>query len=231
MLLGLGAEGYKPDLNTDLAAMYLLWRQNASGTWPFPHADTRQPLCLHFIGQTVLAMRSLQLYAPKLNAEAYHRSVRLAAAWLATAKSTNNDDRSWRVAGLAWAGGYKPALTAAMHELTVSQKDDGGWSDLPSMDSSAYATGKSLVALHLGGMAVTDPVYQRGVKWLMSHRQEGGSWFVQTRALAFQPWSDAGFPHEYDQFISSAGTNWAAMALTLALPEPSSGAGSRGRLK
>jgi len=42
-----------------------------------------------------------------------------------------------------------------------------------------------------------------------------GSWYVKTRALAFQPWFDAGFPHGYDQWISAAGTNWAAMALTL----------------
>jgi hypothetical protein len=42
---------------------------------------------------------------------------------------------------------------------------------------------------------------------------------VKTRALAFQPWFDAGFPHGYDQWISAAGTNWATMALALALPE------------
>ncbi len=155
----------------------------------------------------------------------------LAASWLVTAKSANNDDRGWRVLGLAWAGTHKPALKAAVQELIANQKGDGGWSDLPTMESSAYATGKSLVALHEAGVAVSDPVYQRGVKWLMSHRQEGGSWFVQTRALALQPWSDAGFPHGYDQFISTAGTNWAAMALTLALPENGSATGSRGRLR
>ncbi len=74
-LLGLGAQGYKADLNTDLAAMYILWRQNANGEWPYPHADTRQPLCLDYVGQTALAMRSLQLYAPKLNAAAYRQAV------------------------------------------------------------------------------------------------------------------------------------------------------------
>jgi len=231
MLVGLGAEGYKPDLNTDAAAMELLWRQKPNGEWPYPHADTRQPLCLDFVGQTALAMRALQLYAPKTNAAAYRHSIALAATWIANAKSESNDDRSWRVTGLAWAGTHKLALQAAVRELVANQKSDGGWSDLPSMDSTAYATGKSLVALHDAGMAVSDAVYQRGVKWLMSHRQEGGTWFVQTRALAFQPWSDAGFPHEYDQFISTAGTNWAAMALTLALPESGSGTGSRGRLK
>jgi squalene cyclase len=154
-----------------------------------------------------------------MNAAAYRKSVELAASWLANAKSLNNDDRGWRLAGLAWAGTNKAATQKAMQELLAAQKSDGGWSDLPSMESSAYATGKSLVALHIGGLAVSDPAYQRGVKWLLNHQQVDGSWFVQTRALGFQPYFDAGFPHGTDQWISTAATNWAAMALTLALPD------------
>ena len=54
---------------------------------------------------------------------------------------------------------------------------------------------------------------------LLSTQQEDGSWYVQTRALGFQPWFDAGFPHAHNQWISAAGTNWAAMALAYTLPE------------
>ena len=56
ILIGLGAENYKPDINTDAAAMQILWRQNPDGQWPAPTADTRQPLCLGYIGQTVLSV-------------------------------------------------------------------------------------------------------------------------------------------------------------------------------
>src|SRR5690242_6230601 len=45
ILLGLHAEGYKPDLDTDAAAMHILWRQQPTGEWFQPNADTRQPLC------------------------------------------------------------------------------------------------------------------------------------------------------------------------------------------
>jgi hypothetical protein len=76
-----------------------------------------------------------------------------------------------------------------------------------------------LVALQIVGLPVSDTAYQRGIKFLLSTQQEDGSWYVKTRALAFQPWFDAGFPHGYDQWISAAGTNWATMALALALPE------------
>jgi hypothetical protein len=227
ILLGLYAEGYKADLNTDAAAMHILWRQQATGEWFQPLADLRQPLCLNHIGQTALSIRALQLYAPKTEEAAYRRAIQLGALWLANAKSYNNDDRSWRVAGLAWAGTNKAATAKAMRELLVAQKADGGWSDLPSMESTAYATGKSLVALHTAGLPVSDAAYKRGIKWLLSHQEQDGSWWVQTRALAFQPSFDAGFPHAHDQWISSAGTNWAAMALTLALPDANNVAASR----
>jgi hypothetical protein len=45
-----------------------------------------------------------------------------------------------------------------------------------------------------------------------------GSWLVRTRAFPFQPLKDSGFPHGRNQWISAAGTSWAAMALSLTLP-------------
>ena len=72
-------------------------------------------------------------------------------------------------------------------------------------------------------MAASDPVYKRGVNWLLKNQQQDGSWFTQTRALAFQPDFDAEFPHGHNQWISAAGTGWATLALTAALPDAKSG--------
>ncbi len=218
-LVGLQAQNYQPDLNTDAAAMLIQSRQKPNGEWPYPHADMRPPLCLDYITQTALSMRALQFYAPKSRKDAFDKSIRLAASWLAKAHTYNNDDRSWRLIGLAWAGTDKAATRKALQELLATQRPDGGWSDLPSMRSTPYATGLSLMALQNGGLSVSDPVYQRGVKFLLATQQEDGSWYTKTRALAFQPYFDSGFPHGYDQWMSAAGTSWATMALTLALPE------------
>jgi N-acyl-D-amino-acid deacylase len=85
------------------------------------------------------------------------------------------------------------------------------------MGSSAYATGKALVALKTAGLPVSNRAYQRGVEFLMDTQLEDGSWYVQTRAAGFQPYFDNGFPHGVDQWISAAGTSWATMALTFAV--------------
>jgi ankyrin repeat protein len=218
-LVGLHAQNCQPDLNTDAAVMMLRSRQSPNGEWAYPQADTRPPICLDYIGQTALAMRAVQLYTTKATRAACDKSVRLAASWLAKAQSLNNEDRAWRLTGLAWAGTDKAAIKKALAEVLASQRPDGGWSDLPSMPSTPYATGRSLVALQLGGLSVSDPAFQRGVKFLLATQQEDGSWYTRTRALAFQPYFDSGFPHGYNQWVSAAATSWATMALTLALPE------------
>jgi ankyrin repeat protein len=220
-LVGLHAENYKPDLNTDAAALLIQSRQNANGEWPYPEADSRPPICLAYVAQTAVAMRALQFYAPKTATGACEKSIRLAANWLAHAHPLTQADRTWRLIGLAWARTDRAATQDALREVLASQRPDGGWSDLPSLagESRAYATGTSLVALHLAGVPVSEPAYKRGVDFLLAIQQEDGSWFNETRALGFQPYFDGSFPHGYDQWISAAGTSWAAMALALTLPE------------
>jgi len=203
-------------------AMYIRMHQMTDGRWAFGAADTRPPLCSNYIGQTALSLRALQLYAPKVDKAAYDKSIQLAAAWLAKAQSKTNDDRSWRLLGLSWASKDKDATQQAMRELVATQRSDGGWSDIVGMESNAYATGKALVALRTAGLPVSDAAYERGVRFLLGTQQEDGSWYVKTRALAFQPYFDSGFPYGFDQWISAAGTSWATMALALASPAPHS---------
>jgi len=218
MLVGLHAEGYQPDINTDTVAMYIKRRQQPNGEWSYPIADGRPPICNSYVGQTALAMRALQQYAPAAHKQDYEKSVQLAAGWLAKVTPYNTEDMGWRVLGLAWAGTHKPVLQQAIKSLTDIQRADGGWGDIPTLPSSAYSTGKVLYALSKAGMAATDPVYRRGVDYLLKTQHEDGTWFVKTRALALQPHFDTGYPHGYDQWISAAGSSWATMALAIAAP-------------
>jgi len=220
ILIGMDAEHYPADLNTDTAAMFLKARQAPNGEWPYPAGDPRPPICSDGIGQTALSMRVLQLYAPKLDKASYQHAVQLAAAWLAKARPIVTEDFTYRVLGLAWAGTNKDATQQAMRELLARQRADGGWSDLESMESNAFATGRALYALQTAGLPPTDGAYKRAVKYLLDTQQEDGSWLVRTRALALQPYFDAGFPHGFHQWISAAGTSWATIALAQAYQAP-----------
>jgi hypothetical protein len=85
------------------------------------------------------------------------------------------------------------------------------------MGSDPYQTGQVLYALHASGVPATSTVYRRGVDYLLRNQLEDGTWFVQSRGFAFQPYFDTGFPHGTNQFISAAATAWAAIALTYAM--------------
>ena len=84
------------------------------------------------------------------------------------------------------------------------------------MGSDTYATGQALYALNAAGkMLTTDPVYEKGVKYLLRTQAADGSWHVKSRSIWLQPYFDSGFPYDRDQWISAAGTAWATMALSL----------------
>jgi len=163
-------------------------------------------------------MRSLEIYAPKSGRAAYDAAVRRAGAWLANAPVTTTEDRAFQLLGLGWSGATKTRIQTAARALAGEQRKDGGWAQLPTLGSDAYATGQALLALEeSGAMTAADPAYKRGVDFLMKSQLADGSWYVPTRALPIQPFFESGFPHGHDQFISAAATNWATAALALAV--------------
>lgn len=124
----------------------------------------------------------------------------------------------FQLLGLHWSGEQPAALQKLAAQLRAEQHADGGWSQLSTMESDAYATGQALVALHrAGGIPVSDPAYQRGVAYLRKTWRPDGSWYVRSRSFPFQKQFASGFPYERDQWISAAATSWAVMALSLAL--------------
>jgi hypothetical protein len=169
-------------------------------------------------------MRSLQVYAPAAKRADYQTAIDRAAAWIAQATPRVTEDRAFQLLGLHWSGASAAAIGARARDLIAEQRPDGGWAQLPTLESDAYATGQALVSLvQSGAVAVTDPVYARGVQFLLRTQFADGSWFVRSRSLPIQPHFETEFPFGRDQFISAAGTNWAAMALALGAPRTESG--------
>ena len=212
ILVGMAAEKYAPDAATDAMARYVKSRQSPDGRWAILAA--RPPEESSDFEGTAVSMRALQTYAPKSQRAAYDRAIQLGAAWLAQADPKTNEDRTFQLLGLRWTEADKQVIRKAARALVSEQRPNGGWAQLPSLETDAYATGQALVALlESGALAVTDPAYKRGAQFLLNSQLEDGSWYVKTRAVAIQPYFDSDFPHGHNQFISAAATNWATMAL------------------
>jgi ankyrin repeat protein len=216
ILVGLAAANYEPDPGTDALARYVKRHQLADGGWRI--ASHRPPIESSDIEASALAVRSLRVYAPAPQKAAYARAAERGAAWLTQAQPKTTEDHAFLVLGLHWAGASQTAIRKAATSLIGQQRSDGGWSQLPTLASDAYATGQALTALaESGALKPTDPVYLRGVRFLLTTQLEDGSWYVRKRTIAGQPYFDSEFPHGKDQFISAAATNWATMALAMAV--------------
>ena len=212
LLFGLAAAGHPSDQATDAQALWLLRRQLPDGRWPL-HA-LRPPIESNEIETTAMSMRALQLYAPQPAPVAFTKAVTRARDWLAAAKGNTTEERAFRVLGLSWAGAGLALVADATRELLAGQRGDGGWSQEPSMQSDAYATGEALVALRESrALRQGDPSVKRGVAFLLRTQLEDGSWWVASRAVPIQAYFESGFPHGADQWISAAATAWAVTAL------------------
>jgi hypothetical protein len=188
-------------------------RQLPDGRWRPPYI--RQPM-ENDVTTTAVSMRALQLYAPEEQKARYEEQVRRAAQWLSAFEPRTTEQRTFQLLGLTWAKAGRAQRRRRAQELWNEQCPDGGWRQLSSLPSDAYATGEALYALAVSGMAGGHRLeYERGVRFLMQTQRPDGSWHVASRAVRFQQHFDAGFPYGKDQFISAAATSWATMALML----------------
>lgn len=216
-LHGLHALRYQPDELTAAMSWYLAETQSADGSWP--DFDFRPPMEEGPIAGTALTVRALQYYPPPRSTQPLQARVRKARQWLEACEPKDFNQRVFRYHGLGWAGANASELRRETEALLALQQPDGGWAALPTLESDAWTTGHLLVALHeAGGVAPTDPAYQRGVEFLLRTQFPDGSWWVKSRSWPFQPHFDSRFPHGKDQWISAGGTAWGALALLNTLP-------------
>lgn len=211
ILAGLAAESFPANAATDAMARFLRGAQEADGSWRLD--ASRPPIESSRFEVTAVSLRALAVYAPAPRREIYRASIRRAVSWLQSTPPESNEDRVFQILGIVWAG-EKPERVRKMGDaLIATQRADGGWSQISTLSSDAYATGQALVALRTAGVSPRDPAYQRGIKFLLSTQMKDGSWHVRSRTVPLQPFFDSGFPHGADQYISAAASNWAVMAL------------------
>ena len=59
----------------------------------------------------------------------------------------NTEERIFQLLGLKWINGDKNFIAQQAKKLLATQREDGGWSQLPTLESDSYATGQALYAL------------------------------------------------------------------------------------
>lgn len=215
LLLGLAAAKQPADSTTDSMVHYLTLKQANDGHWR--SALHRPPMDDSDFTNTAVSLRAVQLFAPAGREQEIEQRIRRATQWLASASAKTTEDRVFQLLGLHWGRGGSQTIEGVRAALFAMQRSDGGWSQLPTLPSDAYATGAALVALHESGVPISNPSYRRGLDFLLQSQWPDGSWLIPTRAQPVQVYFDSGFPHGRSQFISIVGTAWATMALAFAV--------------
>jgi ankyrin repeat protein len=216
-LFGLVAEGVTPSAHTDGIVHHLVTIQASDGRW-FNNAP-RPPIASSNVSATALAIQAIKQYGWPGRKAAFAASVERARQWLWTVKAETNEEAVFQLLGLHWAGEPAQKLADLVKTLKQQQRKDGGWAQLTTLESDAYATGEVLYTLtQAAKVPVTDPVWQRGLRFLLERQEDDGTWHVARRAFPFQPTMKSGFPHHRDSWLSAAATSWAVLALTRALP-------------
>lgn len=207
---------WKPDETTEAMVAYLIKTQKKDGR--FYTSPTRPPLEDSPAASATLAAYYLQEFASDGQAAEAATTVAKARKWLIHSKPERQEDINARLWGLHLLDADAGQIAEARKAVLASQREDGGWSQLPDMVSDSYATGQALWMLSETGFSTDHPVYQRGVQFLLDTQLEDGSWRVKTRSKPIQTYFESGFPHGKDQFISICGTSWAVAALAKASP-------------
>jgi hypothetical protein len=203
---------------TDAHIHYMSLNQYPDGA--FKNSSYRPPTEYSAFTTTAVALRSIKLYPIPGRREEFKERVDRARRWLLSAKASSTEERSMQLNALADAGASQSERAPFVKALKGTQNEDGSWSQLPNVRSDAYATGLALYALHVSGNApANDPVYQKGVQWLLRNQLADGSWFAPTRAVPVQPHTFESFPNGWHQFVSDAASCWATMALLFTLPD------------
>ena len=237
-LLTLAAANSPADSLRDAMVEYLRKKQNGQGHWRI--GTHRPPLEDSDFTATAVSLAGIHWADRTSNSKDRQQLLVRARKWLRATKPKTTEDRVFQLFGLAWAqagSSQRLATPLARHPyqdwstpedqqlakkqvsgLLKLQREDGGWAQLPTLTSDAYATGQVLCCLHVvGALSNQDKAFQQGIQYLLKYQCEDGSWQVRTRSKPIQTYFESGFPHGKSQFISIAGSSWATMALLLSL--------------
>jgi len=214
----LAAESHPLDTTTAAMTHWIIARQMPDGRW-LGNGINRPPSEYSTISHTAIAAGGLKSYPIPGRQNAISESLRRARQWLLSAEPNSAEERAMRLMGLVWSDAPRNRVAGAIKEIRDRQEPGGGWSQFGRTPPDAYATGMSLYALHVAGVPATDETYRKGIAFLLGTQYTDGAWLVKTHSFPQQRYFESGFPFGRHQWISSAGTSWATLAIAETLPD------------
>ena len=220
--MALAAEGHPLDKVMATTTHWVMARQMPDGRW-LGNGLNRPPSEYSTISHTAIAAGGLKAYPLPGRRNETQDSLRRARQWLLAAEARSAEEHGMRLMGLVWTDAPRPRVEGAIKEIRARQEAIGGWSQFARTEPDAYATGLSLYALHVPGVPTTDEAYRKGVAFLLGSQYQDGAWLVKTHSFPVQRYFESGFPFGRHQWISAAGTSWAALAIAQTLPDRTAG--------
>lgn len=165
-LLEMAESRTPPSLTSDAMVLGLASRQSADGRFTVG-TDIRPPLNGIEITATALAIRALTADAPAGRRHEFEQRSARALDSLRRMSPRDTQDQSFLVFGPAWGHARADEIASARGALVTMQRADGGWGQMPTLASDAYASGQALYALHAAGVSADAPTYRRGTDYLL----------------------------------------------------------------
>jgi hypothetical protein len=208
-------EGQKQSLQS--IAEEIVRKQQPDGSWEFFATLRRPPINESQATDAAWTILALQGQAPPAAPKAQREALAKATAWLDGVKPSDlHQDRVMKVILGVRLGKPRKALQATIDDLLGLQRADGGWSQtVPEPTSDAFATGQTLYALSLAGLAAERTEVKRGIDFLVATQQPDGSWPMTSRAT---PNGEPGSAKLLTP-ITCAASSWATLGLARLAPK------------
>jgi squalene cyclase len=208
-------EGQKQSLK--LIAEEIVKKQQADGSWEFFATLRRPPINESQTTDVAWIILALQGETGPDAPESQRAALSKAVAWLDAAKPADlHQDKALKVLLGARFGKSREALQAAIDELLLLQRADGGWSQtVPELRSDAFATGQTLYVLSLVGYTAERPEIKRGIDFLVATQSADGTWPMISRST---PDGSPGSSKLLSPILCGA-SSWATLSLSRLSPK------------
>ncbi|WP_298860046.1 prenyltransferase/squalene oxidase repeat-containing protein, partial [uncultured Gimesia sp.] len=174
-LWALELAGQKPNELTAAVTGYLLERNKDQTHWI--RNSTRPPSMSSDTNTNYFVIRALKTFGTQEQHSQIETRINQARKWLLDLKPDSTEERVFQLRSLLYLDVESSVTKIAIDKLIETQNADGGWSQLPTMKSDAYATGTTLVALLRSNQVGTDhSAIIRGIQYLINTQNPDGSW-------------------------------------------------------